>query len=301
MATTSKLNIIGLKAPIQHHKELAPQTWLGVGGQAEFYIEPQDITDLQLILSQNPNLPITLLGAGSNVLIRDAGISGLVIHLANGFKNYTVDKNKITAGAGLSLIKLATIAAECGLSGFEFMSGIPGSLGGGLKMNAGAYGSDLSALCTQVVFMDKEGKIHKINPKTTDFFAYRQSALPPDGIFIEATLEGTPKNKNEILQTMADLKQKRQSTQPQGVKTAGSTFKNPPDCAAWKLIDEAGLRGYTHNGAKISEKHSNFMINANNATATDLEELGEFVRQQVKQKTGHTLEWEIKIIGKKEK
>ncbi|MBQ3695860.1 MAG: UDP-N-acetylmuramate dehydrogenase [Alphaproteobacteria bacterium] len=288
-----------LKAKICKNYDLAKKTWLGVGGPAQYYIEPQDLNDLELIFKNKADMPITILGAGSNILIRDGGIDGIVIHLGKSFKNYEVEKNCITCAAGLSLIELAKIAAQNGLSGFEFMSGIPGSLGGGLKMNAGAYGSDMSQIVTELKVMDLDGKLHKIIPSKTNFFAYRHSEIPEGWIFVEAILQGIPKDKKIILETMENLRQKRIQTQPQKVRTAGSTFKNPPNIPAWKLIDAAGLRGYTYKGAKMSEKHSNFMINEGHASATTLEELGEFVRTTVADKTGQTLEWEIKRIGKR--
>ena len=299
MSRTPTLKIPKLKAKIHKNYELAKKTWLGVGGPAQYYIEPQDLDDLKLIFENKGDLPITILGAGSNILIRDGGLDGIVIHLGKTFKTHQVDGNQITASAGLSLIELAKIAAQNGLTGFEFMSGIPGSLGGGLKMNAGAYGSDMSQIVTSITLMDDAGKIHKITPKEKDFFAYRHSALPSGWIFVEATMQGAPKDKKIILETMELLRQKRIQTQPQKVRTAGSTFKNPPTIPAWKLIDAAGLRGYSYKGAKMSEKHSNFMINEGKATASTLEELGEYVRMTVANKTGQTLEWEIERIGKR--
>ena len=299
MKKNTTLKIPKLKAKIHKNYDLAKKTWLGVGGPAQYYIEPQDVEDLQLIFKNKGDSPITILGAGSNILIRDGGIDGIVIHLGKTFKTYQVDGNKITAKAGLSLIELAKIAAENSLTGFEFMSGIPGSLGGGLKMNAGAYGSDMSQIVTDITMMDTDGMIHKIQPQKTDFFTYRHSELPPGWIFVEATMQGAPKDKKIILEMMENLRQKRIQTQPQKVRTAGSTFKNPPNMPAWKLIDAAGLRGYCHNGAKMSEKHSNFMINEGKANAATLEELGEFVRTTVANKTGQTLEWEIERIGKR--
>ena len=293
------LKIPELKAKIHKNYELAKKTWLGVGGPAQYYIEPQDINDLKLIFQNKGDLPITILGAGSNVLIRDGGIDGIVIHLGKNFKTYQLDNTRITAKAGISLIELAKIAAQNGLTGFEFMSGIPGSLGGGLKMNAGAYGSDMSQIVVDITLMDTDGQIHQITPQKTNFFSYRHSQLPDGWSFVEATMQGTPKDKKVILETMENLRQKRIQTQPQKVRTAGSTFKNPTKIPAWKLIDAAGLRGYNYNGAKMSEKHSNFMINEGKASATTLEELGEFVRTMVADKTGQTLEWEIERIGKR--
>ena len=288
-----------LKAKIHKNYALDKKTWLGVGGPAQYYIEPADVNDLKQIFAHKKDLPITILGAGSNVLIRDGGIDGIVVHLGKAFQTHKLVKNKLICGAGLSLIELAKIAAHYGLSGFEFMSGIPGSLGGGLKMNAGAYGMDMSRVVTELKMMDTSGKVHKVQPAKTDFFAYRHSELPKGWIFIEATLEGTPKDKKIILETMKNLRQKRIQTQPQKVRTAGSTFKNTSEMAAWQLIDAVGLRGYTYKGAKMSEKHSNFMVNMGKASAADLEELGEYVRSTVATKTGQKLEWEVERLGKR--
>ena len=232
-------------------------------------------------------------------ICKNHGIDGIVVHLGKCFKNFVIENNQITCEAGLSLIELAKVAAQNGLTGFEFMSGIPGSLGGGLKMNAGAYGSDMSQIVTRFKVMDTQGQIHEIDPKKNNFFAYRHSELPTGWIFVEATMLGAPKDQKIIFETMENLKQKRIQTQPQKVRTAGSTFKNPPNIPAWKLIDAAGLRGYTYKGAKMSEKHSNFMINEDKATATTLEELAEFVRATVAAKTGQQLEWEVERIGKR--
>ncbi len=299
MRKKETFKIENLKAKIHKNYELAKKTWLGVGGPAAYYIEPADLDDLKKIFQNKGALPITILGAGSNVLIRDGGVDGIVIHLGKAFKTYKVVKDKIVCAAGLSLIELAKIAAENGLSGFEFMSGIPGSLGGGLKMNAGAYGADMSQIVTEIKMMDPDGKLHKIEPQKEAFFSYRHSKLPEGWIFVEATMQGAPKDKKIILATMEQLRQKRIQTQPQKVRTAGSTFKNPSKMPAWKLIDAVGLRGYAYKGAKMSEKHSNFMINMGKASAADLEALGEHVRAMVASKTGQQLEWEVKLLGKR--
>ena len=186
MQKSTALKIPKLKAKIHKNYELAKKTWLGVGGQAEYYIEPEDLEDLTLIFENKGKLPITILGAGSNVLIRDGGIDGIVIHLGKSFKKYEIKDNQITCLAGISLMELAKIAADNGLTGFEFMSGIPGSLGGGLKMNAGAYGSDMSHIVMRLKMMDLDGKIHEIDPQKDNFFAYRHSELPSGWIFVEA-------------------------------------------------------------------------------------------------------------------
>ncbi len=300
MPKCNTLKIPQLKAKIRKNYPLHKKTWLGVGGCAQYYIEPEDEMDLKLVFQHAGDYPIEIIGSGSNLLIRDGGIEGIVLHLGKSFQHYTLQGDTITCQAGMPLMKLASIAAQNDLSGFEFMSGIPGSLGGGLKMNAGAYESDLSKIVKQVKVMDLVGNIHEINPKEEAFFDYRKSRLPEGWIFVEATLKGEPKPKELILKKMEQLRQKRLASQPQKVRTAGSTFKNLPTVSAWQLIDAVGLRGYEYNGAKMSEKHSNFMVNID-ACAADLEELGEFVRSTVAAKTGQYLEWEVKRIGKRKK
>ena len=288
---------------VQKNVSLKNKTWFGVGGNAEYYIEPKDEQELKQVLQyvHQKNIPTTFLGAGSNILIRDGGIKGLVIHLPKSFAKIEIEKDILICGAAASLMNIAQVAAKANVSGFEFMSGIPGTLGGGFRTNAGAYGSDLSQVIVELVMMDDVGNIHTCYPKQEDIFAYRFCKLPPDWICIYAKLQGKKESSNrQILDQMKYCKEKRESSQPQGVRTAGSTFKNPPGLNAWKLLDEVGLRGYTLNGAKFSEKHPNFLINTGSTSAEDLENLIVLAQNQVFQKTGVKLECEIKILGSKD-
>lgn len=292
------------KIVVKKNKPLASKTWLGVGGCAEFYTEPNTIESLKrtLVCADAEKIPVTILGSGSNLLIRDGGIEGLVIHFGSGLKKIHVEKNKITCGAGARLMDIARAAAQHNLSGFEFMEGIPGSLGGGFKTNAGAYGSDLSKITREIIAMDEHGIKHVIHPQKEDVFGYRTCKLPPAWVFVQAVLVGTEQPTNEaILAKMAEYQQKRHMAQPQGVKTAGSTFKNPPDHRAWELLDAAGLRGYTKNGAQFSTKHPNFLINLGSARAHDLEVLICEAQGRVLAQTGIQLECEVHILGKEKK
>ncbi len=287
------------KAEIRQNVILAKKTWLGVGGPAEFYFEPADEKDLARFIKNKPSIPVTILGGGSNVLIREKGIPGIVIHLGKNFTKYTIKDNIISCDAGLLTIDLSKIAQKNGLSGFEFLSGIPGSIGGALRMNAGAYGSEIKDILVSIRAIDGNGTIHEFEPHP-DFLKYRKNALPDDWIFIGASFKGTPKKPEEILQTMQDYKKKREASQPVGVKTCGSTFKNPEGLKAWKLIEKAGCRGLRKGDAQMSDKHCNFLINNGKATAKDLEELGEEVRQRVLKQSGILLDWEVKRLGIKE-
>lgn len=284
------------KAEIKKNVPLAKKTWMGVGGKAEFYFEPADEKDLSFFIKNKPELPISLLGGGSNIIIRDNGVPGVVIHLGKEFANISLNKDEITCGAGLLTIDLAKFALKNGLSGFEFLSGIPGTVGGAIRMNAGAYGKEIKDILVSVRLIDGNGSIQEISPQS-DFFKYRKNALPDDWIFIGATFKGTPETPEKIQEKMNDFKKKRETNQPTGVKTCGSTFKNPEGLKAWQLIDKAGCRGMKKGDAIMSTKHANFLINQGRATAQDVEDLGEEVRKRVLKKCGVLLEWEVKRIG----
>ncbi len=284
------------KSEIKKNIPLAKKTWMGVGGEAEFYFEPFDEKDLSFFIKNKPAIPMTVLGGGSNVIIRDKGVPGIVVHLGKSFANITRKGNIITCGAGLLTIDLAKFAQKEGLSGFEFLSGIPGSVGGALRMNAGAYGSEIKDILTSIRLVDGNGSVQEFSPQA-DFFQYRRNALPDDWIFIGASFKGTPAEPTVIQSKMDEFKKKREMGQPTGVKTCGSTFKNPEGLKAWQLIDKAGCRGLKKGDAIVSEKHSNFLINQGKATAEDVEELGEEVRRRVLKKCGVHLEWEVKRIG----
>ena len=276
---------------------LSKKTWFGVGGCAEVYVEPADIDDLSRLLQFMPSVPLTVLGGGSNVLIRDGGIPGITVHLGKEFHNIKFDGTTVVCDGGVSLMELARAAAKQGVSGFEFLSGIPGTVGGAVRMNAGAHGKCLQDVLTSLTVVTGEGEIREIDPNETEMFGYRKCYLPSDWIFVRATLKGQEGNSADILETMAMYKQQRQNNQPVGVKTAGSTFKNPQGLQAWALIDKAGFRGYRKGGAMVSEKHTNFLVNLGDATAKDIEALGEEIREKVWNDFGVELEWEVKKMG----
>ena len=276
--------------------DLSKHTWLGVGGKADFFAEVENEEELISFL-KNSQCPITVLGAGSNVLIRDGGMAGVVLKLGKNFQNITVQDNKLIAGAGAKLMDIARVACEKGLSGFEFMEGIPGTLGGGLSSNAGAFGGKLSDLLEEVLLTDFRG-----NKKTISDFSdwdYRYSPWAKKGIFLGAILKAKGKeNPNEIKALMDEYHAKRVATQPQGVRTAGSTFKNPKGTSAGFLLEKCGLKGYKKGNAEMSAKHANFLVN-HGATATELENFVEEVRTTVAEKQGVRLEWEVQCLGRR--
>ena len=276
--------------------DLSKHTWLGVGGKADFFAEVENEADLISFL-KNSQCPMTLLGAGSNVLIRDGGIAGVVLKLGKNFQNIEISGDKIIAGGGAKLMDIARLACQAGLAGFEFMEGIPGTLGGGLFSNAGAYGGKLSDLLQEISFVDFHG-----NKKTISDFSewgYRFSPLAGKGIFLGAVLRAKGyENPDKIKALMNEYHAKRVVTQPQGVRTAGSTFKNPPNASAGFLLEKSGLKGYKKGKAEMSAKHANFLVN-NGATATELEDFVEEVRSIVAEKQGVKLEWEVQCLGRR--
>lgn len=284
------------KGEIRQNVPLAKKTWMGVGGNASYYFEPEDEEDLAHLIKYCPQIPILIFGGGSNIIVRDGGVPGLTIHLGKPFTNVKRDGDDIVCGAGLLSVDLSRFAQKNGLSGFEFLCGIPGTVGGALRMNAGAYGSEIKSILKSIRFVDSNGQIEEIEPQE-DFFKYRKNGLPDDWIFTGAVFKGIPEKPEKIAEKMAEFKAKREANQPVGVKTCGSTFKNPDGLKAWELIDKAGCRGLTKGDACVSEKHTNFLINKGKATAADVEKLGEEVRKRVFEKSGVLLEWEIKRVG----
>jgi len=238
-----------------------------------------------------------VLGAASNVIIRDGGVPGLVIRLARGFAEVVVEADGVIAGAAVLDVTLAEHAAGAGLAGLEFLSGIPGTLGGAVAMNAGAYGSDVSAVLDWVEIVTGDGDLVRLPAKALHL-AYRHAQLPARAVVVRARLRAHRGDPGAVSERMAQIKNAREATQPIRSRTGGSTFRNPPDMKAWELIDAAGCRGLTRGGAQVSEKHCNFLLNLGEATAADLENLGDEVRRRVQQSSGVTLEWEIKRIGK---
>lgn len=275
-------------------------TWFKVGGNAEVFFKPEDIEDLVHFLKEiDKNIPITILGNCSNVIIRDGGIDGVVIKLGRNFANITLDGEFIKVGAGALNSSVATYALQNARSGIAFLVGIPGTIGGGIRMNAGAYGTEFKNILHGFKAIDFSGKIHEFDADES-LFSYRDCHLPKELIFIEATLKTSKGNPDEIKDKMNDINEQRYNSQPIKEKTGGSTFANPEGRKAWELIDEAGMRGYRVGGGIFSEKHCNFMINIDEASAKNLEDLGELAIQKVKEKSGVELKWEIKRLGKYE-
>lgn len=274
-------------------------TWFQVGGPAEVLFKPADLEDLQEFLKNKPPfVPVTILGVGSNILVRDGGIRGVVIRLGREFASITQDGTYIVAGAAALDVHVARVAADAGLTGMEFLSGIPGTIGGALRMNAGAYGAEIKDVLISAQVVDEEGDLHNLVSGQLGL-SYRDCEVPKNWIFVGATLSGTPSDKPSIKRRMNEIAEKRESTQPIRSRTGGSTFANPDGMKAWELVDKAGCRGLKIGGAQISEKHTNFMINTGGATAADIENLGEEVRMRVFRDSGVELRWEIERLGEK--
>lgn len=287
-----------LRGSLKADAPLAEFTWFRVGGPAEALFLPADADDLAYLLAHLPaEVPVTVIGLGSNLIIRDGGIPGLVIRLAKGFTGIAVEGTRITAGAAVPDVKVARAAADAGIAGFVFMRGIPGAVGGALRMNAGAYGGETKDVLVSAQGVSRAGeKLQFSNAQMG--FAYRHCAVPADVIFTSAVFEGRPGDSEIIAAEMAKISESREATQPVKSRTGGSTFKNPPGTSAWKLVDAAGCRGLTIGRAQVSELHTNFLINLGGATAAEIEGLGEEVRRRVRETSGVTLEWEIKRIGR---
>ncbi len=277
---------------------LAKLTWFKVGGNADILFEPKDVKDLQYFLKHYPSdMPLTLIGLGSNLLIRDGGIRGVVIRLKGGFSYIHHEGHKLTAGAGTPDMRMAKYAAKYGMDGFSFLSGIPGNLGGALRMNAGAFGGEISDIFISAKAMDRKGKIHHLTSADMGF-AYRHTSVPADWIFLEASFKSLGNLTPSLLESqIKDIRKKREESQPKGVYTGGSTFANPEGHKAWQLIDAAGLRGFKIGDAQVSEKHCNFLLNLGQASAKDIEDLGEHIRSKVKENSGIELRWEIRRMG----
>lgn len=289
-----------IRGKIRQNVELSNTTWFRVGGQAKYLVKPEATEDLSYFLQNvSKDIVVLPLGVGSNVIVRDQGIDGVIVKLGRNFTKIDIDSNEVTIGAGALDFNTAHFLAQYGLSGLEFYVGIPGSIGGAVAMNAGAYESETSDFflgCTAVRISD--GKIFNLTSKDLGF-VYRGNSLSEDFIFTAAKYRLYNEQPEKVLKKMNKISADRESTQPVRTKTGGSTFKNPPGHKAWKLIDIAGLRGFKIGGAQVSEKHCNFIINTGNATAADIENLGEYIIKTVYQNTGIQLQWEIKRIGNK--
>ncbi|WP_420730199.1 UDP-N-acetylmuramate dehydrogenase [Hwanghaeella sp. 1Z406] len=277
---------------------LSKVTWFRVGGPAEVLYKPADQSDLQTFLAALPkDIPVTPIGVGSNLLVRDGGVAGIVLRLGGAFADITVEGNEIEVGAAALDANIAKTAANAGLTGLEFYSGIPGTIGGALRMNAGAYGTETKDVLIWAEALDRSGTLHRLSADEMGF-SYRHSSIDDDWIFVRARYRASPGDKTEILAKMAEIQENRSASQPIRSRTGGSTFRNPPNGKAWQTIDAAGCRGLVWGGAMVSEQHCNFLINTGTATAADLEGLGEEVRRRVKDSQGIDLTWEIKRIGR---
>jgi len=294
-----KARLPQLRGRLLANQGLAELTWFRVGGPAQVLFMPEDDNDLAYALRNLPSdISLSVLGAGSNTIVRDGGIEGVVVRLGRGFNEVTVEAdNRVRAGTAALDVLVARAAQKAGIAGLAFLSGIPGTIGGALRMNGGAYGGETKDVMVEARGIDRAGNLRTYSNAEMGF-AYRHCAVPDDVIFTSAVFQGRAGDPEAIAAEMDKIKQKREASQPRN-RTGGSTFKNPPGQSAWKLVDEAGCRGLRVGEAQVSELHSNFLINLGRATAADIETLGETVRARVKQKSGVELEWEIKRVGVK--
>ena len=277
---------------------LAPTTWFRVGGNADVLFKPADLEDLQHFLQQCPaTIPVMTIGVASNLLVRDGGVEGVVIRLGGGFAEIEPTGEQICVGAAALDVNVALAAQLAGIAGLEFLTGIPGTLGGALRMNAGCYGREIKDVLVSCRALDRRGQLHTLTPADLHL-TYRHCGVPDDWIFVDAVLRGNADTPEAIAARMQDIQAKREASQPIRTRTGGSTFANPPGESAWKLIDAAGCRGLMVGGAQVSEKHCNFLINTGTASASDLENLGEQVKNRVKATSGIELRWEIRRIGR---
>jgi len=275
---------------------LGSQTWFRTGGPAEVLFRPADAADLSQFLEALPaDVPVTVLGVGSNLLVRDGGIRGVVIRLMRSFTAVAVEGNEVVAGAGALDLNVALTARDHALAGLEFLSGIPGTIGGAFPTNAGAYGGELADVLVSAEIVDRSGKIRTVTPAELGL-SYRHSTAPADWIFTSARLRAGPGDQLAIARRIAEIEAARADSQPRS-RTGGSTFANPPNLKAWELIDRSGCRGLRIGDAQVSEKHCNFLINLGAATAADIESLGEEVRSRVFARSNVLLQWEIRRIG----
>ena len=287
-----------LRGRLLANEPLAPLTWFRVGGPAQALFMPEDESDLAYLLANLPrDIPVTVIGLGSNLIVRDGGVAGVVVRLGRGFGETKIEAgNRVRSGTAVPDLRVAKAAQEAGIAGLAFYRGIPGAIGGALRMNGGAYGRETKDVLIDARGVDRAGKVRTYTNAEMGF-TYRHCGVPDDVIFTAALFEGSAGDRAAIAAEMDEITSKRETTQPVKSRTGGSTFKNPPGHKAWQLIDAAGCRGLIVGGAQVSELHCNFLINLGNATAADIERLGEEVRRRVKDKSGVTLEWEIKRIG----
>ena len=291
------LALPGLRGRLQREAALGPSTWFRVGGPAEALVRPADVGDLQAFLLALPlEVPVVTIGAASNLIVRDGGIPGVTLRLARGFAAIEVEADGVVAGAAALDVTVAEHAAAAGLSGLEFLSGIPGAVGGAVVMNAGAYGGDVAGVLDWAEVVTRSGALVRLDQPLLAF-GYRHSTVPPGAVVVRARFRAQRGDAVLIAGRMAEIRAAREATQPVRARTGGSTFRNPPGQKAWELIDAAGCRGLVQGGAMVSDKHCNFLLNTGAATAADIEGLGEAVRERVRVMSGVDLQWEIRRIG----
>jgi UDP-N-acetylmuramate dehydrogenase len=286
-----------LRGRLLANQSLAELTWFRVGGPAQVLFSPENEDDLAYFLANlPPEIPVTVVGLGSNLIVRDGGVPGVTVRLGRGFSDIAVDGLNLRAGAAVPDVKVARAAQEAGLAGLSFLRGIPGSIGGALRMNGGAYGREVKDALLEARAVDRAGNVHRLSNADMGF-SYRHCSSPDDYVFTQALFGAARGDPAAIAAEMDKITEAREATQPVKSRTGGSTFKNPPGRKAWQLIDAAACRGLRVGDAQVSEMHTNFLINLGGATAAEIETLGETVRQRVKETSGVELEWEIKRIG----
>jgi len=287
-----------LRGRLLSNQPLAELTWFRVGGTAQVLFLPEDEADLAYFFGALPAaVPATVIGLGSNLIVRDGGVPGVVIRLGRGFGELKIEPgNRVRAGAAVPDLKVSRMAQQSAIAGLAFLRGIPGAIGGALRMNGGAYGRETKDVVIEVRGVDRQGRVH-LFANSDMHYSYRHCGLSENIIFTEALFQGMPGDAQTIAAEMEKITEARETTQPIKTRTGGSTFKNPPGHKAWKLIDGAGCRGMRLGNAQVSELHCNFLLNLGGATAAEIENLGEIVRKRVKEHSGVELEWEIKRIG----
>jgi len=288
-----------VRGKLTAHAPLAPLVWFKAGGAADWLFEPRDVDDLTGFLAAlDPAVPVMALGLGSNLIVRDGGVPGVVVRLGKAFaKVERLDETSLRCGGGASGILVSSTARDAGIGGLEFLRSIPGTVGGFVRMNGGAYGREVKDILVECDVVLRDGTL-KTLPLDALGFTYRHSTLPEGAVVVSATFRGHPEAPDVVQAEMDRISAAREASQPLRSKTGGSTFKNPEGAKAWELVDRAGCRGLTLGGAQVSEKHTNFLINTGEATSADIEALGEEVRRRVKGQSGVTLEWEIQRVGR---
>ncbi|MCR9181133.1 MAG: UDP-N-acetylmuramate dehydrogenase [Erythrobacteraceae bacterium] len=298
-AVSAPIPLEGIRGKLTCKAPLAPYTWFKTGGPADWLFEPADLEDLKAFLERlGGEIPVMALGLGSNMIVRDGGVPGVVVRLGKAFSGVAITgENEITCGGGASGILVASVARDNGIAGLEFLRGIPGTVGGFVRMNGGAYGREVADVLIDCAVILPEGAFVTLTAAELEY-SYRHSALPEGAIVVSSRFRGHPGDPAAIGAEMDRIAAAREASQPLRTKTGGSTFKNPEGKKAWELVDAAGCRGLTLGGAQVSEKHTNFLINTGTATSADIEGLGELVRDKVYAATGVSLEWEIQRVGR---